>query len=187
MNRFRKVCRTLHRELGFLAVGLTLIYALSGIAVNHAHHWDANYERTLGELTIAAPGTGPTAEVEPLVLERLGLAGVPIKGTWRDSETLLQIFLEGEQYDVDLASGLVKHHGFARRPLFYEVNYLHLNNGKAPWTGIADAFAGILIVLALTGVWLVRGGKGLAGRGGVLAALGFLLPILFVVLKTRGG
>ena len=40
MNGFRKVCRWLHRELGFFAVGLTLVYAISGIAVNHVHHWD---------------------------------------------------------------------------------------------------------------------------------------------------
>lgn len=181
MRTFRKVCRWLHREAGYLAVGLTLVYAISGIAVNHAHHWDANYSRTEETLQIQPIGTGPTAEIEPQVLELLGISG-PIKGTWRDSDVLFQIFLEGEQYDVDLATGQVIKRGFAKRPLFFDVNFMHLNSGKKIWTGIADAFAGIMILLAITGIFLVKGNKGLTGRGGVTMALGLILPIAYAVL-----
>ena len=181
MQKFRKVCRTLHRELGFLAVGLTLVYAISGVAVNHAHHWDANYSRTLETSFIDPPGTGPTAEVAPLVLERLALE-LPVKNTWRAEEGLFQVFVEGGQYDVNLVTGEVVEHGFARRPLIFDVNFMHLNSGKAPWTGIADVYAGILFVLPLTGIWLVRGKKGLSGRGGVMVALGVVLPIVYAVV-----
>jgi hypothetical protein len=45
----------------------------------------------------------------------------------------------------------------------------------------------MLIVMALTGIFLVRGRKGLTGRGGVLMALGFLLPIVFAVISRGGG
>ena len=186
MRKFRKVCRTLHRELGYLVVGLTLVYAISGIAVNHAHHWDANYSRTLEQLRIEAPGTGPTAEIEPLVLASLDLRE-PVKNTWRAAPDLFQVFLEGGQYDVNLVSGEVARHGFARRPFIFDVNFMHLNSGKAPWTGIADVYAGILCVLALTGIWLVKGGKGLKGRGGVMMALGVALPIVYAFVSRVGG
>lgn len=186
MKQFRKICRTLHRELGYLAVGLTLVYAVSGIVVNHAHHWDANYSRTLEQFTIEAPGTGPTAEIEPLVMERLGIEG-PIKSTWRAAPDSFQVFLDGGEYDVNLITGAVDKHGFARRPLIYDLNFMHLNSGKAPWTGIADAYAGILCVLSLTGIWLVKGRKGLAGRGGVMMALGVALPIIYAVVVRAGG
>ena len=185
MPRFRKWCRTFHRELGYLAVGLTLVYAVSGIVVNHAHHWDANYARTSETFTIEPPGTGPTAAVEPLVLERLALDG-PIKSTWRSSEIELQVFLDGEGFDVNLASGEVVRHAFRKRPVLFDLNFMHLNSGKGPWTGIADVYAGILVIMAVTGPWLVRGRKGLVGRGGVLMALGVLLPIIYAVL-VRGG
>ena len=186
MREFRKVCRTLHRELGFLAVGLTLVYAISGIAVNHAHHWDANYSRTLETSFIDPPGTGPTAEIAPVVLERLA-PELPVKNTWRAEEGLFQVFVEGGQYDVNLVTGEVASHGFARRPFIFDVNFMHLNSGKAPWTGIADVYAGILCVLPLTGIWLVRGKKGLAGRGGVMVALGVVLPIVYaVVVRAQG-
>ncbi len=180
MNKFRKICRTLHRELGFFAVGLTLVYAISGIAVNHAHHWDANYERTRLVSEMEPVGVGPTAQIEPLVLERLQL-DQPIKSTWRASETVLQVFLEGGGIDVDLVTGKVTSHGFKKRPLLFDLNFMHLNTGKAPWTGIADAYAGVLIVLALTGIFLVRGRKGLSGRGGLLMALGILLPVVYAI------
>jgi hypothetical protein len=184
MRTFRKWCRTFHRELGFLAVGLTLVYAISGIAVNHAHHWDANYERTLEELTIKTPGTGSTAEIEPLIMERLALTA-PVKSTWRASETEFHVFLEGGGVVVNLESGEVVRHGFAKRPLLFDLNFMHLNSGKAPWTGIADVYGGMLIVMALTGIFLVRGRKGLKGRGGMMMVLGFILPIAYA-LVMRG-
>jgi len=186
VSGFRKVCRTLHRELGYLFVGLTLVYGISGIAVNHAHHWDASYARTAESVRIEPPGTGPTPEVVPVVLERLAPAA-PVKNTWRASENVLQVFVEGGQYDVDLVTGEVTQHGFAKRPLLFDLNFMHLNSGKAPWTGIGDVYAGALCVMALTGVWLVRGKKGLVGRGGVLMALGIVLPVVYaVVMRVRG-
>ena len=186
MRTFRKWCRTFHRELGFLAVGLTLVYAISGIAVNHAHHWDANYSRTREEFVIEAPGTGPTSEIEPVVMERLALTE-PVKSTWRARGTQFQVFLENGGIDVNLATGEAVRHGFAKRPLLFDLNFMHLNSGKAPWTGIADVYGGMLVVMALTGIFLVRGRKGLSGRGGILMALGFLLPIVFAVVQRRGG
>ena len=69
MNKFRKICRMFHRELGFFAVGLTLAYAISGIAVNHVKDWDPNHSQRIDTWRIDAPGTGPTTEVEPVVLQ----------------------------------------------------------------------------------------------------------------------
>jgi hypothetical protein len=183
MQKFRKVCWTLHREIGFLAVGMTLVYAISGIAVNHAHHWDANYERVAEPGRIEAPGAGPTAEVRPVVLERLGLTEDQVKSTWRASPEIFQVFLqETGGYDVNLLTGETVRRGVAKRPFFFDVNFMHLNNGKGPWTGIADVYAGMLVVLALTGPFLVRGRKGLAGRGGLLLVLGMALPVVYAVL-----
>ena len=184
MQKFRKICRTLHREFGFLVVGLTLVYAISGIAVNHAHHWDANYQRTLTVERMEPVGLGPTEEIRPLVLERLAL-GQEVKNTWRADSTTLQVFVEGGGYDVDLATGEIVQRGFRKRPLLFDLNFMHLNSGKAPWTGIADVYAGILIVLALTGIFLVKGRKGLAGRGGVMLALGVLLPVVYAIVMRN--
>jgi len=165
-------------------VGLTLVYAISGIAVNHVHHWDPNHSAEVETWSIEAPGPGPTADVEPLVLERLAL-GEPVKSTWRDTPTVLQVFTEDGTVEVELTTGAVTRTRNHRRPLLYDMNFMHLNTGKAPWTGIADAYAAVLIILAVSGVFLVKGRRGLAGRGGVLMALGVLLPVVYGVL-ARG-
>lgn len=181
MKVFRDVCRWLHRELGYLTVGLTLVYAISGLALNHAHHWNPSYSRETTTLRIEPPGTGPTPEVTQTVLSRLALEE-PVKNTWRASPERLQVFLEGATIDVDLVTGEVAQEGLVERPWLFEMNFMHLNNGKGPWTGIADVYAAILIVLALSGIFLVKGRKGLVGRGGILMILGILLPILYALL-----
>ena len=68
-----------------------------------------------------------------------------------------------------------------RRPVLFELNFLHLNTPKGAWTAVADIYAGILIVLAVSGIFLVRGRRGPAGRGGVLMALGIVLPLLYLI------
>jgi uncharacterized protein len=185
VNGFRQVCRWLHRELGFFAVGLTLVYAVSGIAVNHVHHWDPNHASYVATSRIEPPGDGETDAVAPLVLERLALRE-PVKETWRAGRDLLQVFVRDGTIDVNLVTGEVVRRGSAKRPVLFDLNFMHLNKGKAPWTGIADAYAAVLIVLALTGIFLVKGRKGLAGRGGVLMLLGIVLPLVYAVLVRRG-
>jgi hypothetical protein len=182
MPTFRKVCLWLHRELGFLAVGLTLVYAISGLALNHVHHWDANYARTTVREQMAPPGTGETATITPLVLERLRERDpeLAVKSTWRSGEEFLSVFLEGgSRIDVNLTTGEYQREAVAKRPALFEMNFMHLNTGKRVWTGVADVYAGVLIVLAVTGIFLVRGPKGLMGRGGILMLIGILLPLIY--------
>ena len=41
--KWRKWNNIIHRDLGYLCVGLTIIYSISGIAVNHVDEWNPNY------------------------------------------------------------------------------------------------------------------------------------------------
>jgi len=43
MKFIRKWSKILHRDFGFFFVGATIIYGLSGIALNHLHDWNPNY------------------------------------------------------------------------------------------------------------------------------------------------
>lgn len=180
MNRFRRVCRWLHRELGFVAVGLTLAYAISGVAVNHVDSWNPNYELVSEKLTIAPVAPGPTEAVTAAVLAQLQI-DEPVKGTWRASPDHLRVILEGATYEVDLPTGEVERQTYAPRPFLYEVNFLHLNHGKGIWTWIADLFAVVLALMALTGIFLVKGRRGLTGRGGVMLTAGIALPFAYLI------
>ena len=43
MKKLRKWSRILHRDIGYFFIGTTLIYGLSGIALNHINDWNPNY------------------------------------------------------------------------------------------------------------------------------------------------
>ena len=53
-KRWRAWLRAVHRDFGYLAVGFTVIYAVSGIAQNHIEDWgDVSYTRPSARSTIA--------------------------------------------------------------------------------------------------------------------------------------
>ena len=52
-KRWRAWLRAIHRDVGYLAVGFTVIYALLGIAMNHIDDWAPNFHATEITRTIA--------------------------------------------------------------------------------------------------------------------------------------
>lgn len=180
MSRFRRICRWLHRQLGFLGLGLTLAYAISGVAVNHIDAWNPNYSEVTETWQIPAIAAGSTAEITAEVLKELALTE-PVKNVWRAAPNQLRVILDGATIDVEIDTGRTVRRGLRERPFLHDVNFLHLNRAKAAWTWIADVFAVMLALLALTGIFLVKGRKGLAGRGGVLLAVGVFVPLVYLV------
>jgi hypothetical protein len=41
-----KLNRALHRDIGYFCIGMTLVFAISGIALNHINDWNSNYSVT---------------------------------------------------------------------------------------------------------------------------------------------
>src|SRR4051794_5619828 len=72
----RPLLRAIHRDMGYLAVGLTFVYAASGLAVNHIADWDPNFQSydTTHEL---GPMTGDEKVVAATAMTKLGITGEP--------------------------------------------------------------------------------------------------------------
>ena len=81
---------------------------------------------------------------------------------------------------ANTATGRVVDEGQEPRFILRVANWLHLNRGKKAWTYVADAYAGGLLFLALSGMFMIAGKKGLLGRGAVLVGLGIMVPVLYV-------
>jgi hypothetical protein len=179
--RLRKLIIATHRDVGYFFAGLTVIYAISGIAVNHIEDWNPNYvirteAATIGEL----PASG-NAVLAATVLERMGITEEP-ESVVRMGPNQLKIFLHQRTLTVAVPAGEVRDEYARRRYAFFEVNYLHLNHGKGFWTWFADLYAVGLIVLACTGIFIITGKKGLGGRGRWLLIAGLVIPIVYLVL-----
>ncbi|MDH5760588.1 MAG: PepSY-associated TM helix domain-containing protein [Gemmatimonadota bacterium] len=180
--QWRKWNVIIHRDLGYLCAGLTLVYAASGVAVNHRADWNPNYSITRETVLLGTTGRDGTAS--PLfvdaVLAELDLTG-PVRGTFRPDPGSVDIFLEGATVSVDLNTGEATWETVRARPLLRAANFLHLNEPKGVWTWMADLYASALALLAVTGLFVVKGSKGITGRGAWLTAMGVLIPVAFVL------
>ena len=85
-----------------------------------------------------------------------------------------------------MTTGRGTYHGIARRNVFFEVNALHLNNLKGLWTYVADIFALAIMVLALTGMTMMKGDRGIAGRGKWFVLAGLTIPVTAVIYMYMG-
>ncbi len=175
----RSGLRAVHRDLGYVLVGLTVIYAASGLAVNHIADWDPSFE-AFERTHELGPLTGDDAAIVRDVTTRLGIAG-PVRDTYRASESELEVTLDKRTLVIDTKTGSVRDEGQEPRFFLRLANWLHLNRGKKAWTIVADTYAVGLLVLAVSGLFMLGGRKGLVGRGGVLLLLGAGVPIAYVV------
>ena len=179
---WRKWNHAVHRDLGFLCIGLTLIYALSGVAVNHVNDWNPNYliERVENQISPQPSGV-IDPRVIPQILQQLGEAGAQQNSFQPDVDNLW-IYLDQRMIKIHLPSGRVQHELFKRRPFWYPLNYLHLNHPKKAWTWVADGYAAALLLLAISGLLMISKKSGMKRRGLILTAAGILLPLLFLQL-----
>lgn len=184
-KRWRGWLRAVHRDLGYLAVGLTFIYALSGLAINHLQDWDPNFTSFSRERKIdPIPAEVPDGEAVARVQKALGL-GAP-RDVYRAGDEL-HLTYDGRQIVVYGDSGQVSDQGQSPRFFLRVANWLHYNRGKKAWTYIADAYAVMLLYLAISGLFMIKGKLGLRWRGTVLVGLGAAVPIAYVVLSGGPG
>ncbi len=182
---WRKWNRWLHRELGYLFFGMTIIYGLSGIALNHhvARHWDADIISRSDEYALVLPSVKDSVDRSTIetILEVTGERNA-YKNYYFPDENTLMIYLKGGHIDADLPSGRIRVTTVRHRPLFREVDYLHYNKPKKLWTWFSDLFALALILMAVSGIIMLKGKKGLTGHGGILVLAGILIPLLFLLI-----
>ena len=181
---FRKWSRILHRDVSYLFAGMILIYALSGILMNHRGDLNPHYSVSLLEYQVETDLTDKAKVDKSLVLkllEPLGEAGNYTKHYF-PKEGQLKVFLKGgSSLVVDTQTGAAVYESLKRRPLLSDMVKLHYNPTKW-WTIFSDAFAVCLILITLTGIVMVKGSKGFWGRGGILFIIGIVIPVLFLVL-----
>ena len=180
--RWRPWLRAIHRDLGYFCVGLTVVYALSGLAVNHIADWEPNFRQINRERQLPLPLPGSDEQLAEAAARSLDLQA-PIRETYRMDEQTLQVVFDRSTLRIDTRSGRVSEDTQEPRFFLRVANWLHLNRGKKAWTYIADAYATGLLVLSLTGLWMFPGRKGLLGRAGLIVMAGALVPALYVTLS----
>ena len=167
-----------HRRLGFLITGMLLVFAVSGIALNHQSHWDPYY--AISKSREVVEGLRPSMsedELDQYLRKRYGVKEDFESSLWESSLNVKMSYTNGISYMVDLQDNSIVTEVTRKRLGIYNLIHLHLNGIKGLWIFAADAFAVGLIVLSLSGVYLVKGRY--TRYEFILLTAGILIPVLF--------
>ena len=177
-----KLNRALHRDLGYFFFGMIIIYALSGIAMNHLDDWNPRY--SLEQREMVWEGEPLEASLNRDTALEI-LAGFGEEGSYKNHFTYesgeMKIFIKDGSVLIDPETGLCRLEKLRRRPVFFQVTFLHYNP-KRFWTWFSDLFAAGLMINGITGLLLLNGRGGLKGRGGILAGAGIVVPLILLLL-----
>jgi hypothetical protein len=194
-KRWRAWLRAIHRDFGYLAIGFTVIYAISGIAQNHIEDWgDVSYQASERTVTIAAIAADVPDDV---AIQRVADAAQlgPPTGKLRAGDEIRLDYANGSKVTAIVLApgattiGSVTRGGTAvtiqareRRAFIGLANWLHTARGKKSWKYVSDAYAVLLLYLALSGIFMIKGRLGLKWRGTILISTGIAVPVLYVAL-----
>ena len=138
----RKWSRLIHRDLSFFFSGMVLIYAISGIVMNHRDTINPNFSITRKEYKIAEKlpdKAGMSKEKVLTLLEPLGETGNYTKFYFPKTD-VMKVFLKGgSNLLVNVKTGDAVYESVTRRPLIGAMSRLHYNPGQW-WTYFADIF-----------------------------------------------
>ncbi len=186
VKTLRRWNNILHRDIGYLCVGMTLIYAISGIVLNHFKSGDflhPDYGKSYQDLRVPLPEQG---KIDLTYIHSI-LDRTDQRSHYKSyitGEGYLQIFLDKGFIYVDLTTGEAQMERKTTRYMIREMNTLHYNSLKRLYTWFSDLYAVGLIILAITGLFVLKGKKGILGRGAWLTAIGILLPALFLLFYS---
>jgi hypothetical protein len=170
----------LHRDAGYLVAALTVVYAISGIAVNHTADWNPSYRIVREQRQFEPIPAGARDWMVAELVRKLALPGSP-REVFRSRPDQLELFYEKSNVSADTTTGVAIVEQPRERVLLRDFNFLHLNHPKGVWTYVADIYAALLAFMAISGVLIARGKHSLFGRGKWWVMAGIALPAAFVV------
>lgn len=160
--------RTLHRDIGFFLIGLTILYSLSGVLLIYR---DTDFLKStqLIEKTLA-----PNLEQQELARElRIkGLIGVQQDGD--------EILFKGGSYNQ--VTGEASYQSEKLPQALEMFVHLHKAPSEKAVSWLTTVFGGLLAFMALSSFWMFRSSHKHFKRGVILATSGFGAAVFMVLL-----
>lgn len=181
----RKWSRAVHRDLSFFFAGVIIIYAVSGICLNHKRDFNSNYSLKRYDIVLNGHFPMKAADTDRECLLSF-VSQLPERESYTrhsaTGETGVKIFFKGgSSLDIDLADGTAVYEKLRKRPVLGAFSRLHYNPSRW-WTWFSDIFAVSLVLITVTGIIMLKGPKGLWGRGGIELIAGIIIPLLFIFI-----
>ena len=187
-RRLPQLVRWLHIYGSMLGLAATLLFAVTGLTLNHADWFEAA-EPSVREVAGDLPADLLTAEVDKLAVAERIRAAHALRGMVHDfvvDDDECTVVWKGPGYSADVTITRKTGHyqgEEARRGVFAILDDLHKGRDAGPvWSVVIDVSAVLLAAISATGLWLLlylkkrlRNGLlvGLAGTLLVWAAYAF--------------
>ncbi|QQS29717.1 MAG: PepSY-associated TM helix domain-containing protein [Sphingobacteriales bacterium] len=183
LKRIRRLNIATHRDLGYFFSTLILIYCISGIALNHVDDWNPDFILTKKNIELDKSYT--KEEINQEVINRFGkLVGeTNYKVFDFPTQDQVKIYYRDASLHIYLSQNNAIYEQVSKRPLIYQSNVLHRNSLKG-WKWASDIFAVLLIVINITGLFILKGKYGISGRGKWLIAAGFIPPFIALIIQS---
>ena len=162
--------RTLHRDVGFLMIGLVVVFALSGIVLVY-RDTDFLKKEALVQRTIS-PNLAPTDLGAALKLKNLKV---------EKEEDGVVFFNGGGNYDQ--ATGMVSY--TTKEVIFPFDKFISLHKmasqkGAIHWLTVV--FGVLMLFLAISSFWMFKGGTLYFRRGLFLAGVGVVIAVIVLFI-----
>ncbi len=180
-TKIRRLNIATHRDLGYFFSSLIIIYCISGLALNHVNDWNSDF--IIKKDTVRIAREYERHEVTSQIITDIGKAIGEEQYKVYDFPTddQVKIYYNNASLHLNLKSRTGIYEQITRRQVFFQSNLLHRNSING-WKYIADVFAVMLIVLSITGLFVLKGKKGIGGRGKWWIAAGLLPPVIAIII-----
>lgn len=181
LRQLRRLNIATHRDVGYFFSSLIIIYCLSGIALNHVNDWNPDF--IIQTKTIQISEKYASDELTPEIINGFGKLVEESRFKVYDTPTSnrVKIYYDNASLLIDFSDGIGIYEKVSRRPVFFQSNILHRNSVHG-WKWASDFFAAMLILISITGLFILKGKKGLSGRGKWLIAAGGLPPLIALIV-----
>lgn len=180
-NYWFKLNRTLHRDVGYLCIGLTIVFAVSGIALNHIADWNPNYIVERVEKSFEGENTLSDEQLNEALLGLFTLNESIKANYWESVQQYKLFFKGGGTLTANFSKHTAVYERITERVVFKQFNTLHLNEAKKGWIVFSDIYAGLLIFLAISSLFMVKGKYSpWRLKRGWLIIVGGLIPAVYI-------
>lgn len=158
-----------------------MVFAVSGLVLNHIRDFNPNYAVNRVEQSVDVDLTLSDEQINQALLASFDIDD-KVKASYWESKKVYKLFFEGgHSLTLYAVANKAVYEAIEARPLLPQFNRLHLNEARKSWVIFSDIYAVLLLYLALSALFMVKGKKGAFSlQKGWLVLLGAAIPVFFI-------
>lgn len=180
--KLHKLLRILHRDLGYYIVAMTVAYVVSGIYLNHRRDFNPDYKIFIADFNVPPSITASASAAQIKQIVEAADENVVYKKHYVNSEGNIKIFIESGEAIINPKTGKGTLQYLQKRPIIFGMNKMHRANLGTLWKWVSDLMAVILLFVAVSGLFLLKGKRGFNRWGWWLTIAGIVVPLIFAII-----